>query len=87
MLTVTICVGSSCSVRGSDDLAASLEKLIEKEKVQDQVELVGAFCMDECSTGVAVRINDQVFREIYPADAESFFYKQILPRIRNEEGA
>ena len=64
MLKITICVGSSCSVRGSEELAASLEKLIEREKLSDRVELVGAFCMDVCSTGVSIKVGDRQYREI-----------------------
>ena len=41
MLRITICVGSSCSVRGSDDMAALIEQFIERENLAGQVELVG----------------------------------------------
>jgi len=79
MLKVTICVGSSCAVRGSDELASALERLIEREKLQQKIELVGAFCMDACSTGVSLRVGDTQYREIHPEDAEVFFYNEIWP--------
>ena len=85
MVTVTVCVGSSCSVRGSDELAASLEKLIQSEGLNNQVELVGAFCMELCSMGVSVRVNDRQYREIHPEDAERFFYDAIVPLVRGQE--
>jgi NADH:ubiquinone oxidoreductase subunit E len=81
MLKITICVGSSCSVRGSEELAAALEKLIEREKLSDRVELVGAFCMDVCSTGVSIKVGDRQYREIHPEDAEAFFYKEVWPVV------
>ena len=81
MLKITICVGSSCSVRGSEELAASLEKLIEREKLSDRVELVGAFCMDVCSTGVSIKVGDRQYREIHPEDAEAFFYNEVWPAV------
>lgn len=84
MLTVTVCVGSSCSVRGSDELAAEFERLIEKEKLTNKIELVGAFCMEACSMGVSVRVNNQTFREIRPEDAEKFFYGEIMPLMESE---
>ena len=42
MLIVTICVGSSCSIRGSDELASEIQRLIEKENLQGLVDIVGA---------------------------------------------
>lgn len=81
MLIITICVGSSCSIRGSDELASEIQRLIEKERLEGLVDIVGAFCMDTCSKGVSVRIGDQAFSGIRPEDAEAFFYKEIMGRV------
>ncbi|GFP37304.1 hypothetical protein HKBW3S44_00984 [Candidatus Hakubella thermalkaliphila] len=82
MLTITICVGSSCYVRGSDKVAKTLERLIQQENLSAQVELTGAFCMEQCSMGVSVRVDDQVYPEVYPEDAESFFYNEVVSRLQ-----
>jgi NADH:ubiquinone oxidoreductase subunit E len=84
MLLVTICVGSSCSLRGSDELATALFRLIEKEKLEGLVDIVGAFCMDSCSKGVSVRVDDQEFSGLRPEEAEVFFFKEVLPRIKTK---
>jgi len=81
VLKITICVGSSCSVRGSDELAAKLEECIERENASDRVELVGSFCMGECSRGVSIKVGDTQYREIKPADAGTFFHDAVLPHI------
>ncbi|HNY64913.1 MAG TPA: (2Fe-2S) ferredoxin domain-containing protein [Deltaproteobacteria bacterium] len=83
MLIVTICVGSSCSIRGSDELAAEFQRLIEKESLTGLVDIVGAFCMDTCSKGVSVRVGDVAFSGIRPEDAEGFFHREILPRANS----
>ncbi|MBT9163261.1 MAG: hypothetical protein DDT24_00165 [Chloroflexi bacterium] len=82
MLTIVICVGSSCYVRGSDKVAETFERLIKQENMSNQVELTGAFCMDHCSMGVSVRLDDQVYPEVYPDDAESFFYNEVVSRLQ-----
>lgn len=82
MVTIVICVGSSCYVRGSDQVAEKLEALIEKEGLKGQVELMGAFCMEQCSMGVSVRVGEQVYRGVRPEDVESLFYDQIVPQVR-----
>ena len=78
MLTVTICVGSSCNLRGSDDLASKIQELIEKENLEGRVDIVGAFCMDACSKGVSVRVGERQFSGLRPDDAGDFFYREIL---------
>lgn len=78
MLTVTICVGSSCNLRGSDDLASKIQELIEKKNLEGQVDIVGAFCMDACSKGISVRVGDRQFSGICPEEAEDFFYREIM---------
>ena len=78
MLTITICVGSSCNLRGSDDLAVTIQRLIEKEKLTEKVDIVGAFCMDACSKGISVRVGDRQFSGILCEDAEAFFYKEVM---------
>jgi NADH:ubiquinone oxidoreductase subunit E len=83
MLIITICVGSSCSLRGSDELASELFRLIKKEKLEGLVDIVGAFCMDSCSKGVSVRVGEREFSGISPQQAEEFFYKEIIGNIEN----
>jgi NADH:ubiquinone oxidoreductase subunit E len=84
MLLITICVGSSCSIRGSDELASELFRLIEKEKLEGLVDIVGAFCMDACSKGVSVRVGDREFSGIRPQQAEEFFYNEIIGHIEDK---
>jgi hypothetical protein len=93
MVTVVICVGSSCYVRGSDKVADTFEALIEKESLQGQVELMGTFCMERCSMGVSIRVaggdatsggtdGGTVYSGVRPEDAETFFYDEIMPRVQ-----
>lgn len=87
MLLITICVGSSCSLRGSDDLASALFGLIEKENLQGKADIVGAFCMDSCSKGVSVQVGESKFSGIGPENAEEFFYKEIMVHFDKPEAA
>jgi NADH:ubiquinone oxidoreductase subunit E len=81
MLTIVICVGSSCHVRGSDDVAEIFERLTRERKLENQVQLIGAFCTDHCSMGVSVRLGDKVFRGVRPDSAEEFFLSEIVPAL------
>ncbi len=81
-MEVIICIGSSCHLRGSRDVIQILEKLIANYHLQDQVELSGSFCMGQCTAGVCVKINDEVYH-ITPADTEVFFHNKILGALQS----
>lgn len=83
----TIYLGSSCSVRGSDELAAKLEEYIESEQASNRVALVGSFCMGKCSRRVSIRFADTQYREINPADAETSLHDAGLPHVPPTEAA
>ena len=87
MLVITLCVGSSCNIRGSDELATILQRCIEKEHLEGLVEIVGAFCMDRCSQGISVRVGDRPFSGIRPEEGEAFFYREIIGQVKGLPGA
>lgn len=80
-MVVTICIGSSCHLKGSRDIIAILQRLITMHGIGDQVELTGSFCMGQCEKGVCVKVNDELF-SVTPTTAEEFFNKEILGRIK-----
>ena len=79
-MVVTICIGSSCHLKGSRDIIAILQRLITLNGIGDKVELTGSFCMGQCEKGVCVKVNDELF-SVTPATAESFFNTEILGRL------
>lgn len=82
MVTVLVCLGSSCYVRGSEQIAATFERLIEKEGLQSQVDLRGSLCMEHCAMGVSVRVGERVYHQLSPEGADKFFYNEIVPLAR-----
>ena len=82
MLVVTVCVGSSCYVRGSDRVAEAIERLIAEHGLQGRVEISGAFCMEHCSLGVTLRVGDRIYCQIMPEDVDAFFEQEVLPLTR-----
>jgi NADH:ubiquinone oxidoreductase subunit E len=81
MITVYLCVGSSCYVRGSDQVAMALQRSIAGHELQDDVDVVGTFCLDHCSMGVTIKIEDQVFEGVQPEGVDALFEQEILPRV------
>jgi NADH:ubiquinone oxidoreductase subunit E len=81
MLTIYLCVGSSCYVRGSEQVAQTLQSAITAHNLQAEVEIVGTFCLENCSMGVTLKIGEQVFDGIRPEEAPAFFEREVLPRL------
>jgi NADH:ubiquinone oxidoreductase subunit E len=84
MVVVTVCVGSSCYVRGSDRVAEALQRLIEEHHLEGKVEVSGAFCMEHCSLGVTVRVGDRVYCQVMPDEVNTFFANEVLPLGRGQ---
>lgn len=81
MIKITVCIGSSCHIKGSRQIVEDLQNLIEKNDLQDKVELGGTFCTGRCRDGVCVTVNDELF-SLSPETTESFFEKEILSKIK-----
>lgn len=85
MLIVQVCVGSSCHIKGSQEIVELLQKAVEEHHLQDDVVLAGNFCIGKCNrVGVTVQINDDVHVGINRENFNEFFNKNILEVIENE---
>ena len=85
MVIVQVCVGSSCHLKGSQDIVELLEKAIEEYKIQDDVVLTGSFCIGKCNrVGVTVQVNDDVYVGITVENFSEFFKKNILSVVEGE---
>ena len=80
MVKVTICIGSSCHIKGSRQVVEQLQYLIAKNNLKDKVELGGTFCMGKCQQGVCVTVNDELF-SVSPETVKDLFDKEVLPRV------
>ena len=80
MLKITVCIGSSCHIKGSRQVVEQLQYLIAENKLGDKVELGGTFCMGKCQQGVCVTVND-AFYSVTPETVEEFFATEILAKV------
>ncbi|MBR2929667.1 MAG: (2Fe-2S) ferredoxin domain-containing protein [Clostridia bacterium] len=80
MLKITVCIGSSCHIKGSRQVVEQLQYLIAKHNLGDKVELGGTFCMGKCQQGVCVTVNDS-FHSVTPESVEEFFAGEVLAKV------
>lgn len=79
-MKVTICIGSSCHLKGSRQVVSTIQEGLAKENLTDKVELGGTFCMGKCQQGVCVSVDDNFF-SVSPETAEEFFEKEIKAKL------
>ena len=80
MLKITVCIGSSCHIKGSRQVVEQLQCLIAENGLGEKVELGGTFCMGKCQQGVCVTVNDS-FYSVTPESVGEFFAKEVLAKV------
>ncbi len=80
MIKITVCIGSSCHIKGSRQVVEQLQYLISENNLSDKVELGGTFCMGKCQQGVCVTVND-TFHSVTPETTKAFFDSEILAKL------
>ena len=79
-MKITVCIGSSCHIKGSRQVVGQLQKLITDNNLGDKVELGGTFCMGNCQKGVCVTVDD-VFYSVTPETVEEFFQTNVKEKV------
>ena len=79
-LRVTVCIGSSCHLKGSRKVVEELRNLIEDNNLEDKVEIAGTFCLGQCQKGVCVTIGEE-FYSVSPDTVEEFFKNEIQTKL------
>jgi len=79
-MKLTVCIGSSCHIKGSRQVVEQLQRLISENNIADKVTLSGAFCMGKCQQGVCVTVDGEFF-SVSTETVSSFFEKEIKARV------
>lgn len=79
-MKVTVCIGSSCHLKGSRRVVEQLQYLIAENDLKEKVQLGGTFCMGKCQQGVCVTVDDNFF-SLTPDTVDEFFRKEILAKV------
>ena len=81
-MNIQICVGSSCHLKGSEQVVSLFQKAIEERHLEDKITLAGSFCVGRCNReGVTVRVDDEIITGVTPATFDQFFQTEILQKL------
>ena len=81
-MVIQICVGSSCHLKGSQDIIELLQKAITEYHLENEVTLAGSFCIGVCNrVGVTVQVDDDVHTGVTKENFKEFFKENVLDKI------
>ena len=78
-MKITVCIGSSCHIKGSRQVVEQLQYLIHEHDLSDKVELAVTFCMGKCQEGVCVTVDDAFF-SVTPDTVKAFFLENVAAK-------
>ena len=88
MITVMVCVGSSCHLKGARRVIERFDELVQEHALKDRVILKGSFCMEGCGEGgVNWRIDEEPFTSPTCEHAVRIFRERVLAPMSSESGA
>ena len=84
-MVIQICVGSSCHLRGSEELVELFRNAIAERKLEREITLAGSFCTGKCNReGVTVTVDDDVYTGVTPEKFDTFFAEKVLKPLEQE---
>jgi NADH:ubiquinone oxidoreductase subunit E len=78
MVTVSVCLGSACHLKGANGVLEAFLALIERHKSQARVQMSGNFCQGRCTEGVVVQIGDLILTQVTKDQVYGIFTKYLL---------
>ncbi|MBS7370622.1 MAG: (2Fe-2S) ferredoxin domain-containing protein [Oscillospiraceae bacterium] len=84
-MIIEVCVGSSCHLKGSEQVVELLQHAVDEHNLSDEVTLCGSFCMGRCNReGVTVRVDDEIITGVTKETFKDFFENQVLAVLKKE---
>lgn len=81
MTTVTVCVGSSCHIKGARQVITRFNELLKEQGLEKRVELKGSFCMERCGEGLNWQIDEEPITSQSVEDAVATFKQRFVEAL------
>lgn len=82
-MTVLVCVGSSCHLKGSYVIIELFKARLIKENLEDKVTLKGTFCLGKCGVaGISIQVDDQIITGVTINNFDEVFEKFVLSQFK-----
>jgi len=82
VVEITICVGSSCHIKGSHRFVDYLQKAIVDHHLEEQIILKASFCLGSCSEGINIKINEERLIVNGLEELQELFTQRIITEVK-----
>lgn len=79
MITIHVCIGSACHVKGSYNVINGLQRIIGDRGLSEKVTINAALCLGKCTEGVSVKIEDGDVISVQEKGINEFFDTCVIP--------
>ncbi len=84
-IAVSVCVGTSCYLKGSYDTMQKLMKTAQERGYADKIDFKASFCFENCDKGPNVEVDGTLHGNITPDMAEDFVSSVIEPLVKESD--
>lgn len=81
MVTIHVCIGSACHLKGSYNVIKELQSQIDELHINDRVEIAGSFCLGQCTHAVSVKVDDGSIISLSPDKVPEFIKNNVLNKL------
>jgi NADH:ubiquinone oxidoreductase subunit E len=81
MVTVNVCIGSACHLKGSYNVINRFQRIIKDKGLEDKVVVKAAFCLGECTKAVSVKVDDGPINSVNENNIDKFFESNVMRRL------
>lgn len=82
MVTIFVCVGSACHLKGSYNIINQLQQIIEEKKLGEEVIVKAALCLGNCTNAVSASIDNGEVVSLSKENVRSFFEKDVMGKMK-----
>ncbi|MCR4425554.1 MAG: NADH-dependent [FeFe] hydrogenase, group A6 [Firmicutes bacterium] len=80
-LNVSVCVGTSCYLKGSYDVLHGLMRRVKEKGLSDRVNLNATFCLEQCDCGPNMDVDGKTINKVTEDEIDRVFEEEILARL------
>ena len=84
-MIVQICVGSSCHLKGSQEVIELMHNAVAERHLENEITLAGSYCSGKSNrTGVTVTVDDQVIPGVNRENFKEFFETHVMGALKKD---
>ncbi len=84
-MEITVCVGSSCHIKGSHSFIDYLKNAISAYSLEEKIVLKASFCMGNCSEGINIKVDNERIVLHSLEDLKTLFTDKLVEKAKKEE--